>query len=141
MSVGILIITHNKIGQAMLETVNSVMGDTPLPTRTMAVSLNCRPEEMTDRAKALVDELDEGEGVLILTDMYGSTPSNIACRLEDHQTVAIAGLNLPMLIRLMNYPQMSMSQLVQKAVSGGQEGVVVCCTLDQMNAAKRSQHN
>lgn len=141
MSVGILLITHNKIGQAMLDTVTSVMGGTPLPARTMAVSLNCRPEEMIAQAKTFVDELDQGDGVIIMTDMYGSTPSNIACQLEDHQTVVISGLNLPMLIRVMNYPQMSISQLVQKAISGGQEGVMVCCTLDQVNAATRSQHN
>lgn len=141
MSVGILIITHNTIGRAMLDTVSSVMGGIPLSTEVMSVSLTSSPEEMAQRAKSLVEELDDGDGVIIMTDMYGSTPSNIACRLEEHQTVVVAGLNLPMLIRVMNYPQMSLSQLVQKAVSGGQEGVMVCCTLDQINAAKRSQHN
>jgi PTS system ascorbate-specific IIA component len=72
--------------------------------------------------------LDQGDGVIVLTDMFGSTPSNIATALtrdNEHVTV-IAGVNLPMLVRLMNYPRLSMAQLKDKALSGGREGIFSC---------------
>ncbi|VAW87539.1 PTS system, mannose/fructose/sorbose family, IIA component, partial [hydrothermal vent metagenome] len=64
-------------------------------------------------------------GILVLTDMYGSTPSNIAnLLLDDERIKTIAGLNLPMLIRLFNYPRLSRDKLLEKAVDGGREGVL-----------------
>ena len=80
------------------------------------------------RARAAVRELDQGDGVIVLTDMFGSTPSNIATALKrdnEHVTV-IAGVNLPMLVRLMNYPRLGMVQLKDKALSGGREGIFSC---------------
>ena len=70
--------------------------------------------------------LDHGAGVLILTDLYGATPSNIAHRLvEENKTVVVTGLNLSMLMRVLNYPNLSLEELVDKACRGGGEGVVV----------------
>ena len=72
-------------------------------------------------------EIDQGDGTLILTDMYGSTPSNIACDTsERHDIRIVSGLNLPMLIRVLNYPHLSLNELEQKAITGGQDGVVSC---------------
>lgn len=72
-------------------------------------------------------KLDQGQGILILTDMFGSTPSNIACAVSDRNDIRIvSGLNLPMLIRVLNYPSLSLEELELKAISGGQEGVVRC---------------
>ena len=124
MSVGVLIITHSNIGTSLYDAVISVIGKSPLPTRVLPVSLDCDPESMINRARGLVDELDEGQGVLVLTDMYGSTPSNIACRLANGRVNVVAGINLPMLVRVMNYPELDLPQLAQKAVSGGHEGVI-----------------
>ena len=72
-------------------------------------------------------KLDHGQGVLILTDIYGSTPSNIACALSTKENVRIiSGINLPMLIRVLNYPNLELDELVLKAISGGQEGIMDC---------------
>ena len=72
-------------------------------------------------------EIDQGDGTLILTDMYGSTPSNIACGAsERHDIRIISGLNLPMLIRVLNYPHLNLNELEQKAITGGQDGVISC---------------
>lgn len=126
MSVGILIITHSNIGSSLYDAVTSVIGTSPLPTKILPVSLDSDPEKMIDQARNMVTDLDEGQGVLVLTDMYGSTPSNIACKLANGQVNIVAGINLPMLVRVMNYPELDLPQLAQKAVSGGHEGVIPC---------------
>ena len=126
MSVGILIITHSNIGSSLYDAVTSVMGNCPLPTKLLPVTLDSDPEKLIDKARQLVTELDQGQGVLVLTDMYGSTPSNIACKLSNGQVNVVAGINLPMLVRVMNYPDLDLQQLANKAVSGGHEGVIPC---------------
>ncbi|MDH5180611.1 MAG: PTS sugar transporter subunit IIA [Gammaproteobacteria bacterium] len=126
MSVGILVITHSHIGKSLCDAAISVLGNCPLPVRTLPVSFDCEPEEMISKARELIKEIDQGEGVLVLTDMYGSTPSNIACSLRNSTVKVVAGINLPMLVRIMNYPQLDLVQLTEKALSGGHEGVLPC---------------
>ena len=126
MSVGILIITHSNIGLSLYDAATSVIGSCPLPTKVLPVSLDSDPEKMVNKARQLLDGLEQGEGVLVLTDMYGSTPSNIACKLVNGRVEVVAGINLPMLIRVMNYPTLGLQQLASKAISGGHEGVIPC---------------
>ena len=126
MSVGILIITHSNIGAALYDAVTSVMGSSPLPTRIMPVSFDSDPDKLAEKARGLITSLDTGQGVLVLTDMYGSTPANIACKLANGSVTVVAGINLPMLVRVMNYPDLDLHRLAEKAVSGGHEGVIPC---------------
>ena len=126
MSVGLLIITHSNIGKSLLDAVTSVMGACPIQTEVLPVSLDSDPDNMIEKARTIITNLDHGQGVLVLTDMYGSTPSNIACKLANGKVQVVAGINLPMLIRIMNYPALSLSQLTSKALSGGHEGVINC---------------
>ena len=126
MSVGILIITHSNIGLSLYDAVTSVIGKCPLPTKLLPVSLDCEPEDLVLKAHKLISELDKGQGVLVLTDMYGSTPSNIACKLANGKVQVVAGIILPMLVRVMNYPNLDLPQLANKALSGGHEGVISC---------------
>jgi mannose PTS system EIIA component len=126
MSVGLLLITHNRIGEEFLRTACSTLGSCPLPARSLAVTDDADPDRLLERFQQLLDELNGTEGVLVLTDAYGSTPSNIATRLNHLPHIAVvSGLNLPMLLRVMNYPQLALEQLQQKAVSGGRDGVVL----------------
>ena len=127
MKVGLLIITHGDIGQSLLDTAVAVLGTCPLQTRTLSVPMASDTEAVEAEARRHVAELDRGDGVLVLTDLYGSTPSNIACRLRADRVAVVAGTNLPMLVRVLNYPELELPLLVEKAVSGGQDGVV-CCT-------------
>lgn len=126
MSVGILLITHSNIGSSLCDAVVSVLGSCPLAVKTLPVSFDCEPEQLVTEARAIIKSLDQGEGVLVLTDMYGSTPSNIACKLTNSTVKVVAGVNLPMLVRIMNYPKLDLQQLTDKAVSGGHEGVIPC---------------
>ena len=105
MSVGLLIITHGDIGRMLLHTATHMLGVCPLETRALKASFDCDPDATLANAIQYGRELDSGMGVLILTDMYGSTPSNIATRVQDHITASVvAGINLPMLVRVLNYP-------------------------------------
>ena len=125
--VGLLIVTHNQIGTALLETASHMMGMCPLMVDVLPVSADCDPDAMVEEGRHLVSELNRGDGVLILTDMYGSTPSNIAARLADnHQVLVVSGINLPMVVRVMNYPRLSVAELAVKAESGGRDGIFYC---------------
>lgn len=128
MSVGLCLISHNRIGEALLDTATSMLGGRPLPVAVIPVTSVCDPDKVLARAREAIDRLDQGDGVIVLTDMYGSTPSNIATALkpDNHRVVVIAGLNLPMLVRLMNYPGLDIARLAEKALSGGQEGIFRC---------------
>ena len=133
MSVGLCLISHNRIGEALLDTATSMLGGRPLPVAVIAVTSVCDPEKALEQASAAVKDLDQGEGVIVLTDMFGSTPSNIATALkrDNESVVVITGVNLPMLVRLMNYPGLDLGQLTEKALSGGQEGVFLCGADDE----------
>lgn len=128
MSVGLCLISHNRIGEALLDTAVSMLGGQPLPAAVIAVAPASDPAQILEEARAAVRELDQGDGVIVLTDMFGSTPSNIATALkrDNERVTVIAGVNLPMLVRLMNYPRLGMAQLKDKALSGGREGIFSC---------------
>jgi len=125
--VGILLITHDNIGAVLLRTAIEVLGICPLSTGTLAAPSSCDPERILEDARRAAQEMDGGDGVLVLTDLYGATPSNIACRLHRfHELRVVSGLNLPMLIRVLNYPDLDLEELQQKAVSGGRDGILTC---------------
>ncbi len=127
MSIGLLLITHNNIGAELLSTANTMLGYCPLQTRAMDIAQDCDPEVQRQRAKAIIEELDQGDGVLIMTDMYGGTPSNIACGMINGDRVAVvAGVNLPMLVRVLNYPQLDLATLAEKAEGGAHIGIRIC---------------
>ncbi len=124
MSVGLLILTHNNIGQILYDTAIAVIGNASLPTRILAASMDCNTDEILSQVQTALEKLNTGQGVLILTDMYGATPSNIASELLDPSRVLISGINLPMLVRVMNYPDLDLNDLAEKAISGGQDGIL-----------------
>ncbi|MGD8925608.1 MAG: PTS fructose transporter subunit IIA, partial [Thioalkalispiraceae bacterium] len=104
MSVGLLIITHGDIGQSIYDAAVHVMGSCPMRTRIISLHTDDDLDSLAKEASEAIIELDKGQGVLILTDMYGATPSNIACTSTNQTVEIVAGLNLPMLIRVLNYP-------------------------------------
>lgn len=126
MKVGLLIITHGDVGSSLLDTAVSVLGTCPLQTKTLGIPMSGDPDNQLDRARSYLDILDQGNGVLILTDLYGSTPSNIACKLKKDNVAIVAGINLPMLLKVLNYPELDLCDLVNKALSGGRDGVLSC---------------
>lgn len=124
MSVGLVMVTHGHIGAAMLEVAVRMLGHCPLRVEILQVGGDADPDELREQARQRIEAVDQGEGVLLLTDMYGGTPSNVARSLSDGKRVCmIAGLNLPMLIRILNYAQLEADDLAAKAISGGRDGI------------------
>lgn len=123
--IGILIVAHGSLGESLIQCATHVMGGRP-PLLTPLDVTDC-PDmmAMTASAQHLIKELDQGEGVLMLSDIYGATPCNTACRLlYPGRVEGIAGVNLPMLIRALTYRHEPLDTLVVKALSGGHEGIL-----------------
>ncbi len=124
MGVGVLIISHDGVGPALLGTATLMLGNCPLQTKLLTASQDCEPDQLTEDAVEQIAVLDTGKGVLVLTDLYGSTPCNIAQNLTSQRHVhVVSGLNLSMLIRVLNYPKLALEELSEKAVSGGKDGI------------------
>lgn len=127
MSVGLLLITHNDIGSALLDTAARMLGGCPVRAEALAVTEGADPDLLLRQARRLGARLDTGDGLLVLTDLFGSTPANIAGALTERTGVRVlAGVNLPMLVRVLNYPDLTLAELAKKALSGGRDGVLLC---------------
>ncbi len=124
MSVGILIITHNNIGQALLDSAVEIIGTCPANVKAISITTRSDKESFIQLANKEALQLDSKDGILILTDLYGATPSNIASAITVNNSVVVTGVNLPMLIRVLNYYNLPLDDLSQKAVTGGHDGVL-----------------
>lgn len=123
--IGILIVAHGSLGESLIQCATHVVGERPPLLIPLDVTDCPNIMEMTAKAQQLIEKLDQGEGVLMLSDVYGATPCNTACRLLSPGRVeGIAGVNLPMLIRALNYRHEPLDKLVIKALSGGHEGIL-----------------
>ena len=123
--IGILIIAHGTLGESLIHCASHVLNKRPPRLKQIGVTAQDDPLLLLPQARALVHDLDDGTGVLILSDMYGGSPSNIAAKLlVPGHVEGVAGVNLPMLIRALTYREKTLSMLVTKAVSGGCEGVL-----------------
>lgn len=134
--IGVLIISHGGLGEAMIHAASHVLGDRPVRLQQVGIGVDDDPEAMLGRARTLVRQLDDGAGVLVLTDIYGATPGNIALKvLEPGRVEGISGLSLPLLVRALSYRDLPLAAVVDKALSGGREGVLHmttdCCGADR----------
>nr|WP_210424750.1 PTS fructose transporter subunit IIA [Marichromatium bheemlicum] len=124
-----LLITHQPLGGDLLRIAGAILGTEPHATEALEL-VNDRPCDcMLREALDCVDRLDRGNGVLVLTDLYGSTPANIAralCNQQQRRVRVISGVNLPMLLRALNYADLDLDSVAEKALEGGREGVICC---------------
>ena len=123
MKVGILLVTHSDIGKQLLLTATSVFGKNPFQVELLSVDNYDQPNDVKELAEKYVKFLDNGAGVLVLTDIIGTTPSNIASSINHKKIKVVAGLNLSMILNVFNYPEDSLDQLLTKAIEGGIQGV------------------
>ncbi len=123
--IGILIIAHGSLGESLIQCATHVLNRRPERVLQIAVAMQDDPAAVTRLAQQHVGELDDGDGVLVLSDIYGATPCNIAMKLMVPGRVeGVAGVSLPMLIRALTYRDRGIQVIVAKAVSGGRDGVV-----------------
>jgi len=123
--VGILLVTHNGLGDSFVDCVKHVLGEVPPNLKVLSVLANDDPQQKLVEGEALIKQLDSGSGVLILADVFGATPSNVGRQLcHTERVMGVAGVNLPMLLRVVCYPNKTMPELARIAVEGGRECIV-----------------
>lgn len=123
--IGILIISHGNLGDSLIHCANHVMGKRSEFLAHMSITVQDDPDIVLPKAQKLVKELDQGNGVLVLSDICGATPCNIASRLiRPGKVECLAGVNLPMLVRALTYRQETLPVVSEKALRGGKEGVM-----------------
>jgi PTS system ascorbate-specific IIA component len=125
--VGLLLITHHAIGSALVEAARHVMPRLPLNVDVVEIGECADPAgTLSDTAHA-ARALDAGGGVLVLSDLYGATPCNVAHKLGGLGVRArcVSGLNLPMLLRVLNYADKPLDELAEVAASGGRGGIFI----------------
>lgn len=126
MAVGILLVTHPGIGSATIAVASELLRILPLKVEAFEVPLDADPDALLPQASAALRRVDGGFGVLVLTDLYGATPSNLAARLAHLGTPVrrVSALNLPMLLRVLNYPELELDELPAVAAAGARNGVI-----------------
>ncbi len=127
MTCGILLVTHPGVGSSLLEVSTRLLRHLPLKTEAFEVPFDADMDALLPLASAAMRRVDSGEGVLILTDLYGASPSNLAAQLARLGTPArrVSALSLPMLLRVMNYPEQGLDQLPATAAAGTRNGAIV----------------
>lgn len=130
--IGVLIVTHLDLAEALLNAANLIMGQLE---KVIPVSLaaDAQPDEAHQRIAAALNQLNPNEGVIILTDMFGGTPSNLSLAyLQTDRIEVISGVNLPMLIKLGQLRQNnanSFQDMVTALKQAGQKGIMVASEL------------
>jgi PTS system ascorbate-specific IIA component len=126
LSAGIVIVTHGQAGQSLIEAAEFIL-DSPL-TRIRFVPISQSGIHMTGNGdlRAVISACDDGDGVLVLTDLAGASPANlVASLLQEFNAIMVTGINLAMLLRVWNYRDQSLENLAHTAVEGGKRSIKV----------------
>ncbi len=132
--VGILLLTHGRLGEALIECASHVLGgQLPVELAVLSAGQDEPVDEVEAKARQLLATLNQGAGVLVLTDLLGATPARVATRLiEPGKVEALSGVSLPMLLRAINYRNRLLPALAKKALLAGTE-----CTVAMTSESER----
>ena len=127
MACGILLVTHPGIGASLLAVATGLLRQLPLKTEAFEVPFDADLLTLLPQASSALRRVDSGDGVLVLTDLYGASPSNLAGELARLGTPVrrVSALSLPMLLRVMNYAEQGLDQLPATAAAGTRNGAIV----------------
>ena len=138
MNNGILIIAHAPLASALRQCVMHVFADAEPALAAFDVQPNVPPEETLAAASLALDLLGT-TNTLVLTDMFGATPCNVAHKLIDGvHAKLVAGVNLPMLLRCVTYRHEALDALVARALAGGTQGVMQVAVTAQQNQMRKT---
>jgi PTS system ascorbate-specific IIA component len=123
--IGLFLITHTTYGESLIQCACHVLNKRPPQVAQIGIAAQDDPLDVLPLAERLLKMVDHGEGVLVMTDLFGATPANVAMKLlKPGRIEGVAGVNLPMLLRALTYRDRDMQTLIAKAISGGRDGVV-----------------
>ena len=119
MTTSILLLTHGCVGQSMLKAATNTLGELPPNVLAMSISRNRNVDSMKKDIEKIINN-NNAHAMLILTDLFGSTPCNLASKFAEQDNIAvISGVNLGMLLKSINYIHLSLDELIPKVVDGG----------------------
>jgi PTS system mannose-specific IIA component len=123
--IGIVIVTHGQLGESLIETAEIIVGSRPKALIPISIDLNQSAEKLREKIVSGIKEVDKKDGVLILTDMFGGTPSNLSYSLlEEGRIEVISGVNLPILIQAINIREkMELSELATSLETFGKKSI------------------
>ncbi|OGI42033.1 MAG: hypothetical protein A2V92_00305 [Candidatus Muproteobacteria bacterium RBG_16_65_31] len=134
--IGLLILAQKDFVTGLIAAAAHTLGERPAQLEGVGVDFSQTPEPMEDTIARAVKNVDCGDGVLILADVYGATHTNTACRLLVRGRIElVTGVNLPMLLRVLNYRRLGMDDLIDKALSGGCGGIVCAANIPALREA------
>jgi len=123
--IGIVLVTHGELGRILLETAATIVGDTP-HCRAVAIDISKGMDIILGEVKHAVAACDQGKGVLVLTDMFGGTPTNISLSLLiAGKLEVVTGVNLPLLLKVLGNRDVELPKLASEAKSAGKQGILV----------------
>ncbi|KAB2639991.1 MAG: PTS fructose transporter subunit IIA [Verrucomicrobia bacterium] len=123
--IGLFLITHTTYGESLIQCACHVLNKRPAQLAQLGVAVQDDPLDLLPLAREMIKLVDTGDGVLIMSDVYGATPSNVAMKLlVPGRVEGLAGVNLPMLLRALTYRDKDMETLVMRATTGGRDGIV-----------------
>lgn len=123
--IGILLITHGTYGEALIQNASHVLNKRPPLLNQLGIFAQDDPLDLLPLARQLLQLVDGGDGVLVLTDIFGASPANLALKLlEPGRVEGIAGVNLPMLMRALTYRDRDIKTLLTRARDGGRDGIL-----------------
>ena len=124
MSVALLLISHKGIASNLLDTASSIVNDKPVNMAYVEVPMDAPIDTIKQDIQKKLGQFDQNKEVLILTDIYGGTPSNLAsCFISNENTQLVSGLNLAMIIKAINYRSLPLTELVEKIIQGGRQSI------------------
>ncbi|MDR3393839.1 MAG: PTS fructose transporter subunit IIA [Parasulfuritortus sp.] len=122
--IGLLIAAHGNLGESLIQSATYVLGQRPEGLQALDLMAYPDTDTMLAVARDQIAAIDAGNGVLVLSDVYGATPCNTICKLlRPGKVEAVAGVNLPMLLKALTYRNEALNLLADRAASGGQSGV------------------
>ncbi|MFZ2971827.1 MAG: PTS fructose transporter subunit IIA [Ferribacterium limneticum] len=123
--IGILLITHGSYGEALVQNVSHVLNKRPPQVMQLGLTSQDDPLDMLPMARDMLALVDKGDGVLILSDIFGASPANLALKLLERGRVeGLTGVNMPMLLRALTYRDKGMETLLVRARDGGRDGII-----------------
>jgi PTS system mannose-specific IIA component len=122
--IGILLVTHGTLGDTLIDCATHILGKRPEQVASVSITGHAGQDEVCAFIRSRLTELEQGQGVLILADIFGATPCNCVTKfLAAGKVEGVAGVNLPMLIKVLSYRYLTLPELAPKAVSGGTDGI------------------
>ena len=136
--VGIVIVTHSQLGDALIDAAEFILGTRPDTMVSVSINLKENADKLRKKISKGIKEVDRNKGILILTDMFGGTPSNLSYSfLEEGQVEVISGVNLPILIQAINKrEQMALAELAEHLETFGKKSISLASGILKGNKRK-----